>query len=97
VELEEVPMLIVGGLGIHRKQIIFDYLDTVTGEVKLGQIARATAIGRRGRSTTAVPDLFAPDAAEPLSGVYPASLAAAWQRSGLYHEELGRYGPVVRS
>jgi hypothetical protein len=32
---------IVGGLDIHRKQIIFDYLDTVTGEVKRGQIAPA--------------------------------------------------------
>jgi len=32
---------IVGGLDIHRKQITFDYLDTVTGEVKRGQIAPA--------------------------------------------------------
>ena len=34
-------MPIVGGLDIHRKQITFDYLDTVTGEVKWGQIAPA--------------------------------------------------------
>jgi hypothetical protein len=34
-------MTIVGGLDIHRKQITFDYLDTVTGEVKRGQIAPA--------------------------------------------------------
>ncbi len=27
---------IVGGLDIHRKQITFDYLDTVTGEVRRG-------------------------------------------------------------
>ena len=40
-ELEEVPMSIVGGLDIHRKQLTFDYLDTVTGEVKRGQIAPA--------------------------------------------------------
>jgi transposase len=40
-ELEEVPMPIVGGLDIHRKQITFDYLDTVTGEVRRGQIAPA--------------------------------------------------------
>ena len=40
-EREEVPMPIVGGLDIHRKQITFDYLDTVTGEVKRGQVARA--------------------------------------------------------
>src|ERR1039457_455771 len=40
-ELEEVPMTIVGGLDIHRKQLTFDYLDTVTGEVKRAQIAPA--------------------------------------------------------
>jgi transposase len=34
-------MPIVGGLDIHRKQITFDYLDTVTGEVRRGQIAPA--------------------------------------------------------
>ena len=34
-------MPIVGGLDIHRKQITFDYLNTVTGEVKRGQIAPA--------------------------------------------------------
>ena len=27
-------MSIVGGLDIHRKQITFDYLDTVTGQVR---------------------------------------------------------------
>src|SRR6201981_3612469 len=40
-EREEVPMPIVGGLDIHRKQITFDCLDTVTGEVRRGQIAPA--------------------------------------------------------
>src|ERR1700722_8384288 len=40
-ELEEVPMSIVGGLDIHRKQLTFDYVDTVTGEVKRGQVAPA--------------------------------------------------------
>jgi hypothetical protein len=34
-------MPIVGGLDIHRKQITFDYLDTVTGAVERGQIAPA--------------------------------------------------------
>ena len=34
-------MPIVGGLDIHRKQITFDYLDTVTGEVRRGQVAPA--------------------------------------------------------
>src|SRR5688572_22394454 len=40
-ELEEVPMPIVGGLDIHRKQITFDYLEVETGEVECGQIAPA--------------------------------------------------------
>jgi len=34
-------MTIIGGLDIHRKQLAFDYLDTVTGEVKRGQVAPA--------------------------------------------------------
>jgi transposase len=33
-------MGIVGGLDIHRKQITFDYVDTVTGQVSCGQIGR---------------------------------------------------------
>ena len=41
-ELEEVPMPIVGGLDIHRKQITFDYLDTATGEVRRGRSPRPT-------------------------------------------------------
>lgn len=32
---------IAGGMDIHRKQVTFDYLDLVTGEVKCGQIAPA--------------------------------------------------------
>jgi transposase len=34
-------MSIVGGLDIHRKQLTFDYLDTVSGEVGRGQITLA--------------------------------------------------------
>ena len=34
-------MPIVGGLDIHRKQITFDYLDTVTGQVQRGQVTPA--------------------------------------------------------
>ena len=34
-------MPIVGGLDIHRKQITFDYLDTVTGQVCRGQVCLA--------------------------------------------------------
>jgi transposase len=32
---------IVGGLDVHRKQITFDYLDTITGEVSRGRVAPA--------------------------------------------------------
>ena len=41
-------MSIVGGLDIHRMQITFDYLDTVTGEVRRGQIAPADRAHLRG-------------------------------------------------
>jgi transposase len=34
-------MAIVGGLDIHRRQITFDFVDTVTGQVKCGQITCA--------------------------------------------------------
>lgn len=34
-------MSIVGGLDVHRQQITFDYVDTVTAEVKRGQIGHA--------------------------------------------------------
>jgi transposase len=40
-------MPIVGGLDIHRKQLTFDYLDTVTGEVRRGQIAPADRVRLR--------------------------------------------------
>jgi hypothetical protein len=35
-ELEEVPMSIVGGLDIHRKQLTFDYVDQDTGRWEPG-------------------------------------------------------------
>src|SRR5271169_4767105 len=40
-EREEVPMPIVGGLDIHRKQVTFDYPGTVTGQVRRGQVSPA--------------------------------------------------------
>ena len=41
-------MSIVGGLDIHRKQLTFDYLDTVTGQVCRGQVAPADREHLRG-------------------------------------------------
>jgi transposase len=40
-ELEEVPMTMVGGFDVHRKQITFDYVDS-DGLVRWGQIRPAT-------------------------------------------------------
>jgi transposase len=47
LELEEVPMPIVGGLDIHRKQLTFDYMDTATGEARRGQVAPADRVHLR--------------------------------------------------
>src|SRR5215470_18555934 len=41
-------MPVVGGLGIHRKQITFDYPGTVTGQVRRGQISPADREHLRG-------------------------------------------------
>ena len=49
-ELEEVLLPIVGGLDIHRKQITFDYLDTVTGQVCRGQIVSGLFVAIRQAS-----------------------------------------------
>ena len=34
-------MAIVGGFDVHRRQVTFDYLDTVTGQVRRGRITPA--------------------------------------------------------
>lgn len=44
-ELEEVPMSIVGGLDIHRKQLTFDYVDQDTGRWERGRITGAATVG----------------------------------------------------
>lgn len=41
-------MPIVGGFDVHRAQITFDYLDTATGEVRVGQVRPATRPVLRG-------------------------------------------------
>jgi transposase len=47
-EHKEVPVAIVGGFDVHRKQITFDYLDTVSGEVHCGKITPACRGQLRG-------------------------------------------------
>src|ERR1700737_5544057 len=54
-ELEEVPMTIVGGLDVHRKQITFDYVDD-DGLVHWGQIRPATRQTLRGWLAEHCPD-----------------------------------------
>jgi transposase len=45
--LGEVPMAMVGGLDLHRKQVTFELLDTETGEVRRGRISPADRQGFR--------------------------------------------------
>jgi transposase len=40
-ELEEVPMSIVGGLDIHRKQLTFDWVDEQNGKWERGRVSPA--------------------------------------------------------
>src|SRR5829696_8298743 len=46
-EREEVPMAIVGGLDIHRRQITYDWIDTDSGETCRGQLGPATRLELR--------------------------------------------------
>src|SRR5215216_3655334 len=46
-EPEEVPMAIVGGLDIHRRQITYDWMDTDSGETCRGQLSPATRVELR--------------------------------------------------
>src|SRR5215216_6025072 len=46
-EPEEVPMAIIGGLDIHRRQITHDWIDTDSGETCRGQLSPATRVELR--------------------------------------------------
>src|SRR4029450_13844096 len=46
-EPEEIPMAIVGGLDIHRRQITYDWIDTDSGETCRGQLSPATRLELR--------------------------------------------------
>jgi transposase len=41
LELEEVPVSIVGAFDVHRRQPTFEYLDVETGELRSGRVAPA--------------------------------------------------------
>jgi transposase len=42
---KEVPVSIVGGFDVHRRQITFDWVDRATGHAQRGQITLATREG----------------------------------------------------
>ena len=64
---------IVGGMDIHRKQVTFDYLDLVTGEVKCGQIAPADRASLRAwlKRFAGVPGWRSPSRRAPGGGMSP--------------------------
>ena len=66
-ELEEVPMTMVGGFDVHRKQITFDYVDD-DGLVRWGQIRPATRKTLRGWLGEHCPDGDAEFALEGCTG-----------------------------
>jgi transposase len=71
---------IVGGMDIHRKQITFDYLNTVTGEVRCGQVAPADRAHLRA---------WLARFADPGDVAFAAEACAGWR---YVIEELRRAG-----
>jgi transposase len=45
---KEVPVSIIGGLDVHRRQITYDWIDTDTGQTRQGQLAPASREHLRG-------------------------------------------------
>src|SRR5919201_5454325 len=45
---KEVPVSILGGLDVHRRQITYDLVDTETGQQRQGQLAPASREHLRG-------------------------------------------------
>src|ERR671933_789389 len=72
-EPEEVPMAIVGGLDIHRRQITYDILDTTTGETRRGRLSPATRLELRA--------WLAPLASRPTSPWRPPPAGGSSPRS----------------
>ena len=86
-------MPIVGGFDIHRKQLTFDYLDTVTGEVRRGQVAPADR--EHLRAWTALDMLTVLE--DHLDAVRRRLLAAARHLAGakVLQQRLYGVGPVT--
>jgi transposase len=70
---------IAGGFDIHRKQLTFDYLDTVSGEVRRGQIAPAD----RGHLRSWLARLE-----NPQDAAFAAEACTGWRYVALRREAL---------
>jgi AcrR family transcriptional regulator len=64
---KEVPVSIVGGLDVHRRQITFDWVDWATGQAQRGQITPATRQGL-GRWLAQLPGHHGAFAVEACTG-----------------------------
>lgn len=82
-ELEEVPMTMVGGFDVHRKQITFDYVDN-DGLVRWGQIRRATRSTLRSWQAEHCPDGDGEFALEGCTGWQYVSEELAAAGVGVY-------------
>jgi transposase len=59
---------IAGGLDIHRKQLTFEYLDTVTGQVMRGQVAPGRPVQLAGSWKCQITSDGRPPAARAADG-----------------------------
>jgi hypothetical protein len=78
---KEVPVSILGGLDVHRRQITFDWVDRATGQAQRGQITPATREGL-GKWLAQLPDHHGAFAVEACTGwrfVVEELQAAGWQ------------------
>jgi transposase len=77
---KEVPVSIVGGLDVHRRQITFDWVDRATGQAQRGQITPATAevLGRWLAQLPCHDGAFAVEACTGWRFVVEALQTAGW-------------------
>ena len=77
---KEVPVSIVGGFDVHRRQITFDWVDRATGQAQRGQITPATAevLGRWLAQLPALDGSFAVEACTGWRFVVEELQAAGW-------------------
>ena len=95
-------MSMVGGLDIHRKQLTFDYLDTVTGQVVRGPVApadREHLRGWLGRFAGRQPYSLPRPSSSPTASSEPPRRSPAASADGLSRDvaPVGRSGLQPRS